>query len=171
MARLHSLELLPDDAGQAAVRRQWQALRDAGLPSQLDHRGASNAAHVSVVEAPALSSDALDVATARLGSLLPVTAVVGGVLLLGGGGGRVALARPVQLSDDVVRRVLAVRVHVPERRHHGWVPHLTLARGLDRSDVPRALEALGDHDAALELRLASLRHWDPDAGEVTDLAR
>ena len=37
MPRLHALELVPDDAGDAAVRRDWQALRDAGLPSQLDH--------------------------------------------------------------------------------------------------------------------------------------
>ena len=33
------LELLPDDAGRDAVLADWQALRDAGLRSQLDHRG------------------------------------------------------------------------------------------------------------------------------------
>lgn len=171
MPRLHSLELLPDDEGQESVRAQWQALADAGLPSQLDHRGTTNAPHVSVVEADALPDAALDVARARLGGLLPVTALVGGVLLLGEG--RVTLARPVQLADDVVRRVLAVRVQVPERRHLGWVPHLTLARRLERADVPRALEVLAGLDAerhaSLELRLTSLRRWDPDAGEVHDL--
>lgn len=167
MPRLHSLELIPDDDGQQAVRAQWQALHDAGLPSQLDHRGSTNAPHISVVEAEELPDAAFDVARARLASLLPVTALVGGVLLLGDG--RVTLARPVQLADDVVRRVLAVRVQVPERRHLGWVPHLTLARRLERSDVPRALEVLAGLEADLELRLTGLRHWDPDAGEVHDL--
>ena len=167
MPRLHSFELLPDDAGQEAVRAQWQALHDAGLPSQLDHRGSTNAPHVSVVESERLPDAAFDVARARLAPLLPVTALVGGVLLLGEG--RVTLARPVQLADDVVRRVLAVRVQVPERRHLGWVPHVTLARRLEPGDVPRALEALAGVDADLELRLGGLRHWDPDAGEVHDL--
>ena len=41
MPRMHALELLPDEAGCDVVRRDWQALRDAGLPSQLDHRGAA----------------------------------------------------------------------------------------------------------------------------------
>jgi len=34
------------------VRASWAALREAGLPSQLDHRGASNAVHLTVVSAP-----------------------------------------------------------------------------------------------------------------------
>ena len=54
MPRMHALELLPDDAGVDVVRRDWQALRDAGLPSQLDHRGATNTPHLTAVAAPAL---------------------------------------------------------------------------------------------------------------------
>src|SRR6478735_2891076 len=54
MPRLHALELVPDRAGQDLVRRDWQALRDAGLPSQLDHHGATNTPHVTVVSAPVL---------------------------------------------------------------------------------------------------------------------
>ena len=53
MPRLHALELLPDDDGEAAVRADWQALRDAGLPSQLDHAGETNTPHVTVVAVPA----------------------------------------------------------------------------------------------------------------------
>ena len=53
MPRMHALELLPDDAGRDVVRRDWQALRDAGLPSQLDHRGATNSPHVTVADVPA----------------------------------------------------------------------------------------------------------------------
>ena len=49
MPRLHALELVPDDAGDHAVRRDWRALHDAGLASQLDHPAATNTPHVTVL--------------------------------------------------------------------------------------------------------------------------
>lgn len=163
MPRLHALELVPDDAGQELVRREWQALRDAGLPSQLDHTSPTNAPHVTVVSAPRLPDAAVDVARARLGALLPVRARAAGLLLLGGE--RLTVARALDLDDDVVRRVLAVRVQVSDREHAGWLPHVTLARRLDRADAQRAIDVLGHAD--VELTLTGLRRWDPDLGRVT----
>lgn len=163
--RLHALELVPDEAGRSALLDDWQALRDAGLPSQLDHRGASNAPHVTVVSAPLLPQEALDVAEVRLGGLLPVAARLSGLLLLGGE--RVAIARAVDVDDTVLRRVLAVRAQVPDRHPAGWLPHVTLARRVLRADVPRALEVLA-HGGG-ELVLAGLRRWDPELGAVTTL--
>lgn len=55
--QLHAIELLPDAAGEAAVRAGWQALHDAGLPSTLDHTGASNTPHVTVIAVPAIRAD------------------------------------------------------------------------------------------------------------------
>jgi hypothetical protein len=165
MPRLHALELVPDDAGQSAVRRLWDDLLDAGLPSQALHTKASNAPHVTVVEAAELPDAAIDVARARLRPLLPSQVEARGVLVLGGE--RVTLALPVQLDDDLLRRALAVRVQVPERAHHGWLPHLTLARRFERADLPRALEVLGAPD--LTLTLVEVRRWDPDKGHVTAL--
>ncbi len=167
MPKLHALELVPDDEGQEAVRRDWQLLRDLGLPSQLDHPGSTNAPHVTVVSAPELPDAALDVAHARLGSLLPVRARAAGLLLLGGD--RLTIARAVDIDDDVVRRVLAVRVQVPDRQHVGWLPHVTLARRVDRADVQRAIDVLGHDDVVLTL--TELRRWDPDRGQVTTLAQ
>ncbi len=166
MPRLHALELVPDRAGQDLVRRDWQALRDAGLPSQLDHHGATNTPHVTVVSAPVLPEAAIDVAQVRLGSMLPVRARTAGLLLLGGR--RVTLARALDLEDDVVRRVLAVRVQVPDRQHVGWLPHVTLARRVAREDVQRAVDVLGHEDVVLTF--TELRRWDPDLGAVTWLA-
>lgn len=163
MPKLHALELVPDEAGRALVRAQWQLLRDAGLPSQLDHRGTTNAPHLTVVAAPELPPEALDVARVRLGGLLPVRARMSGLLLLGGE--RVTIAWAVDLDDVVVRRSLAVRAQVPGRQDVGWLPHVTLARRVPRADVPRAVEVLGDDRA--ELVLGELRRWDPDRGHVT----
>jgi hypothetical protein len=166
MPQLHSLELVPDAEGQAAVRRDWQALRDAGLPSQLDHPQASNAPHVTVVAASSLPETAVDVARARLGSLLPVRARAAGLLLLGGE--RLTIARAVDIDDDVVRRVLAVRVQAPDRQHLGWLPHVTLARRVERASAQRAIDVLGHADVVLTL--TELRRWDPGAGRATTIA-
>ena len=105
-------------------------------------------------------------ARARLGSLLPVRARTAGLLLLGGE--RVTIARALDIEDDVVRRVLAVRVQVPDRQHVGWLPHVTLARRVDRAAAQRAVDALGHDDVVLTL--TQLRRWDPDLGAVTWLA-
>jgi 2'-5' RNA ligase superfamily protein len=166
MPQLHALELVPDDAGQELVRRDWQALSDAGLPSQLDHRGSTNAPHVTVVSAPELPEAAIDVARTRLGALLPVRARTAGLLLLGGE--RVTITRALDLDDDVVRRALAVRVQVPDRQHVGWLPHVTLARRVDRARIQEAVDVLGHRDEVLTL--TQLRRWDPELGAVTWLA-
>ena len=157
---------MPDLSGQEVVRRDWQALRDAGLPSQLDHPGRTNAPHVTVVSAPDLPDDVVDLARVRLGSVLPVRARAAGLLLLGGE--RLTVARAVDIDDDVVRRVLAVRVHVTDRRHAGWLPHVTLARRLERASAQRAVDVLGHDD--VELVLTTLRRWDPDRDHVTTVA-
>lgn len=165
MPRMHALELLPDDAGCDVVRRDWQALRDAGLPSQLDHRGATNSPHVTVVAAPALRAEDEQRAVELVAALLPVQVRPAGVALLGGA--RVSLVRVIDVPDALVRAVLDLRGGVPDVQHVGWLPHVTLARRLDRADVPAALEAVGHEDAVITL--ASLRRWDPDAGIVTTL--
>lgn len=166
VSRLHSLELIPDQAGDAAVRADWQALRDARLPSQLDREGTTNTPHVTLVAARSLPDEAIDVARARLGSLLPVRARAAGLVLLGGE--RVTVARVLDIDDDVVRRVLAVRVQVPGRQHVGWLPHVTLARRLDRDEAQAAIDVLGHTD--VEFRLTAIRRWDPETHSVEMVA-
>lgn len=161
---MHALELVPDEAGSAAVVADWQVLRDAGLPSQLDHRGTTNAPHLTVVAAPLLPQEAVDVARVRLGGLLPARARISGLLVLGEE--RVTLAWSVDVGDDVLRRVLAVRAQAPDRHPQGWLPHVTLARRLRREELPRAVEALGARGAGRALVLTGLRRWDPECEKV-----
>ena len=61
-----------------------------------------------------------------------------------------------------------MRVQVPDRRHVGWLPHVTLARRLDRADAQRAVDALGYAD--VELTFTALRHWDPENRSVRVVA-
>jgi hypothetical protein len=162
--RLHAFELVPDEAGREAVLRDWQALKDASLPSQLDHRGSTNTPHVTVVAAPRLPSD--ERAVELLAPLLPVRVRAAGILLLGGP--RVTVARAVDVDDAVVAAVLTLRAGVPDPQHRGWLPHVTLGRRLPRASAAAALDVLGWADT--ELVLTGLRRWDPEAGTVTTLA-
>ena len=154
---LQSIELLPDAAGGDLVRQDWQLLRDAGLPSQMDHAGASNAPHLTLVAAPSVAS-AADRAVPLLTGLLPVEVRAAGLLVLGGR--RVTIARAVDVPDALVSVVMALRGVTPALPHQGWLPHVTLARRVERADVQRALEVLGHEDVVLSL--TTLRRWDPD---------
>ncbi|MEI5674037.1 MULTISPECIES: 2'-5' RNA ligase family protein [unclassified Nocardioides] len=163
MPRLHAFELVPDEAGRAAVLRDWQALRDAGLPSQLDHKGMTNTPHVTLLAGERLPPD--QEAVDLVGPLLPVRVRVAGVLLLGGS--RVTVARALDVDDALLSAVLGLRAGAGDLQHRGWLPHLTLGRRIRRVDVPAALEAVGTAD--VELVLTALRRWDPDEGTVTSL--
>jgi hypothetical protein len=147
------------------VLADWQDLRDAGLPSQLDHQGATNTPHLTVLAAPRLPSD--DYAAELLGPLLPVRARATGVLLLGGA--RLTVARAVDVDDSLVAAVLELRREAVGLEHRGWLPHVTVGRRIPRSSAGAALDALGWAD--VELVMTELRRWDPDAGRVTTLAR
>jgi hypothetical protein len=159
---LHSLELLPDEAGRVAVLRDWQALRAAGLRSQLDHRGMTNTPHLTLVAAPVITEAAEWAAVEALAGLLPVTVRTSGLLLLGAR--KLTVARVVDVDDALVAAVLRIRAAVDLPQHPGWLPHLTLARRLPRSEAQQAVEVLGHED--LELSLTELRRWDPDLGTV-----
>jgi hypothetical protein len=159
---LHSLELLPDEAGRAAVLRDWQALREVGLRSQLDHRGMTNTPHLTLVAAPVITEAAERVAVDVLAELLPVTVRTSGLLLLGAR--KLTVARVVDVDDVLVAAVLRIRAAVEAPQHPGWLPHLTLARRLPRSEAQQAVEVLGHED--LELTLTQLRRWDPELGTV-----
>ncbi len=162
MPRLHALELVPDDAGDHAVRRDWQALHDAGLASQLDHPAPTNTPHVTVLSLPELTADLEARAAVLVRPLLPVTVRASGLAVLGGD--RVTLARLLDVPEPLTRAVLDLRTGVDGERHPGWLPHVTLARRMPRGDVQRALDVLGYDDVTLTL--TTLRRWDPELHEV-----
>lgn len=166
MPRLHAIELVPDEAGDEAVRRDWLALRDAGLPSMLDHTAASNSPHVTLVALPAIGPELEERATAIVGSLLPVPVRCAGLALLGGE--KVTVARLIDVPPELTRAVLDLRREAPEERHAGWLPHLTLGRRLPRAEAQRAVDAVGYADDVLIL--TGLRRWNPEHHEVRILS-
>ena len=166
---MQSVELLLDDAAHAVVVRQWQALADAGLPSQAHHQGATNAPHVTI----GLASRIDEAAETRLATgvaHLPVTLTVGPLVLFGSGR-RVVLARMVVITDRLLalhRVVSQALASSPGQIEHlavgHWVPHVTLARRIEADMLAPALAALDTVGAdPLPAEVTQMRRWDGDA--------
>ena len=164
---LAAIEALLDDSSDAQVRRLWEALDAAGLPSQTRHTGATNAPHLTLVSAPLIDGGHVDLAGARLGPLLPIQVRVTGLALLGDGP-RHALALLCAVPSPVLAAVEELARAVGDPRAGAWVPHLTLGRRLTGAQVGRALEVLGEQRIPLErLVLDRVRRWDPATRSVT----
>ncbi|URM88730.1 2'-5' RNA ligase family protein [Streptomyces sp. MRC013] len=133
---MHSVELLPDETTERAVRDVWGRLLRAGLPSQAAHRHPTNRPHLTLAAADALVPGArirLDEALA----VLPLPLVLRGTVRFTG---RIhVLAWAVRRDDALLRLHEAVwralhdtsaggrlnPLHDPVR----WTPHITLGRG------------------------------------------
>ncbi|MBT3167600.1 2'-5' RNA ligase family protein [Streptomyces sp. Vc74B-19] len=53
---MRTVELLLDEAADAAVREAWRRLADAGLPSQARHRSPTNSPHLTLASCPELTA-------------------------------------------------------------------------------------------------------------------
>jgi len=173
---VHSLELLLDPASDEAVRDEWRVLSAAGLPSQGDHAGTSNAPHVTLVARPGLDP-AADPRLLPLSAALPLPAELGGLLLFGTPPRGLVLVRPVVVTGELLD--LHARVHeslggtgdVPHTTPGRWTPHVTLASRLTPDQVARAVDALAAADAPTTrpVVLSQLRRWDPSTGTIVPL--
>ena len=80
---LHAVEGLLDATSDTEVRREWAALAAAGLPSQSQHQGATNAPHITL----ALAGVVPDYVEARIARVLetmrPVPIRLGSLLVMG----------------------------------------------------------------------------------------
>ena len=166
---MQSLELLLDEESDEAVRREWLTLSRAGLRSQADHTGPTNAPHITVLateDHPAPD----DEMGSELAGLLPLPLRLGPVIAFPGR--RLVLARLVivdrtllELHASVVRaaRVAPTPLTTPGR----WVPHVTLARGIPMDDVGPALSLL--RAPGLDASVTRLRRWDSEAEQTHDV--
>jgi 2'-5' RNA ligase len=171
---LHSVEALLDDATAAEVRREWELLAAAGLPSQAAHTGSTNAPHLTLSVASAVPDFVERRLAERVAGHLPLPVRLGGLLVLGSR--RFVLARLVVPDAGLlalhgaVAEAMVACPDVPEPVRGGrWTPHVTLARGLGSRQVGEALAALG-RTRPVDGAVATVRRWDPDARRVWRLA-
>lgn len=170
MADVVSLELVFDEASDEAVRREWDALVAAGLPSQARHTGQSNRPHVTLLVRPQLGSPDLR----ALAEDLPLALTLGAPLLFGVGRSRV-IARSVIPSPEL----LAFHARLHELAGSGddaahtlpraWTAHVTLARRVPLDRVGDALAVLAEAGASeLAVTATGLRRWDAATRTVSN---
>lgn len=164
----HSIEMLLDADGDAAIRAAWQALADAGLPSQSHITAPTNRPHITLLAAAGITA-AADEPLRRLTGRLPFAAILGAPLVLGGPRHTLARlivpsAQLVELHAEIYRHVLPHVVGEPfaHSRPGHWTPHATLGRRFTGPDVGAALTCLAGMSADLEIRVSGLRRWDGD---------
>lgn len=142
---VQTVELLPDDATNAVVREQWEALATAGLPSQARHTGATNRPHVTLAVCSAIPAS-LEPGLVAAVAALPLPLRLGGLLVFGVH--RRVLARLVVPTVELLRLHAAVEVVLADCPGRGpllsparWTAHVTLARGLREEQLGAALTA------------------------------
>ncbi|EAP98143.1 hypothetical protein JNB_14303 [Janibacter sp. HTCC2649] len=164
---MEALELLLDNGMSQAVRLEWEALRAAGLPSQANHRGETNAPHITLLATDVLQATDGEL-TSGLSGLLPVGIRLGPVVTFPGR--RLVLARLVVVSADLLAfHAVAVRASdaepTPFTRPGAWTPHVTLARGLSAEEAGRALSLFGPE--AVDGSAVILRRWNSVTRQVS----
>jgi 2'-5' RNA ligase superfamily len=158
---VHSIELVFDSDTEAAIRRIWDDLAAAGIPSQAP----ASRPHVTLAVAESISADADELLRA-LNERLPLGCAVGAPVLFGRA--TAVFARLIvptgellALHADVHRRCLPylVPAPLPNSLPGQWTAHVTLARRVDGAQLGRALQIAG-RPAQIDGRFAGLRRWD-----------
>ncbi|OZC47774.1 hypothetical protein CH289_21365 [Rhodococcus sp. RS1C4] len=162
---VQSLELLLDESLDAAVRREWQILLDADLPSQARHTGESNRPHVTLAVADEMEGLDARIADEYLAVEFPIR--LGAYVLFRGK--HITLARAVVPSRkllDLHSRAATILGDADGNRSHTqpgkWSPHVTLARRMTRVELAEALVRLDSAQPDLVGHTVALRRWDGD---------
>jgi 2'-5' RNA ligase len=162
------VELLLDEDLDAAVRREWDALLAAGLPSQGRHPSETNAPHVTLTVASSVLPYLETALKAELTGQLPVPVRLGGVLVFAGRDGRHVLARSVvpniellELQDRCAALFVGLPGVSPQLLPGTWTPHVTLAHKVPTAALGTAVGVLGELPELIG-NAVSVRRWDSD---------
>ncbi|AYJ49917.1 2'-5' RNA ligase family protein [Rhodococcus sp. P1Y] len=160
---VQSLELLLDDSLDVAVRREWQLLIDADLPSQGRHTGESNRPHITLSVADDFEMLDARIEQEFLRVRFPVR--LGAFVVFRGK--HTTLARLVVPSKELLTlhaRVSELAEDSGGYRSHTtsgkWTPHVTLARRLTRVELAEAFLRLHACPSDLVGETSALRRWD-----------
>lgn len=158
---VHSIELVFDPDTEAAIRRIWDELAGAGIPSQAP----ASRPHVTLAVAESISAD-VDVLLGPVSERLPLGCAVGAPVLFGRTSA--VFARLIVPTGELMS--LHAEVHrlcgphlapapMPNSLPGHWTPHVTLARRVGGAQLSRTLRIAG-RPSQLEGHFAGLRRWD-----------
>ncbi|MCV7079053.1 2'-5' RNA ligase family protein [Mycobacterium szulgai] len=158
---VHSIELVFDSDTEAAVRRIWEELAAAGIPSQAP----ASRPHVTLAVAERIDSD-VDELLRPVAATLSMACAIGAPVLFG--------RANVVFTRLVVPTRSLLELHAEVHRLCGahltpgpmanslpgqWTAHVTLARRVGGSQLGRALRIAG-RPAQINGHFAGLRRWD-----------
>lgn len=170
-----SVELVLDAEADRAVRAEWRALAQAGLPTaERTVPSPSHRPHVTLLAQDALP-DGAEAGLAEAVAGLGLTVPLGAVMLFGPRRGSYVLVRAVVVSAallELQRRVADVGGAGPDGQFGAgrWTPHVTLARRVRADQVGPSLAVLGAADG-VEAHITECRRWDSDAKRAWTLGR
>ncbi|AKN17249.1 hypothetical protein MHAE_10346 [Mycobacterium haemophilum DSM 44634] len=164
---VHSIELVFDPDTESAIRRIWDQLASAGIPSQAP----ASRPHVTLAVAEHIGAE-VDELLGPVSQRLPLGATIGAPVLFGRA--NVVFARLVVPTSDLL--VLHAEVHrlcfpgppstlptvvapLSNIRPGQWTAHVTLARRVGGAQLGRALRIAG-RPSQIDGRFAGLRRWD-----------
>lgn len=163
---VQSVEVLLDAHLEALVRREWEALVDAGVSRELRRGGDPAVPHITVGVAASIDAE-VEAALREMDHRVGLELRLGGLLLLGGRSSvlvRVVVPSvPLLDLQATVWNALQGCPGMPDTMAPGrWTPHVTLARRVGSSDLQKAVDLLGGRTSA-EGSVAGMRRWDGDA--------
>ena len=161
---VHSVELVFDPDTEAAIRRIWDGLREAGIPSQAP----ASRPHATLTVAERIDP-AVDAPLARLTDRFPMACRIGAPVMFGRA--KVVLARLVVPTAELLD--LHAAVHGCALAHlqpapmanvlpGQWTAHVTLARRVGPAQLGRALRIAGK-PSEITGSIVGLRRWDGNA--------
>jgi 2'-5' RNA ligase len=158
---VHSIELLLDFDTESAVRRVWSALSEAGLRSPPP----TSRPHVTLLVADRISPEVEDKLSLVL-HRLPLPCVIGAPMAFGRSPfvlvrAVVPSAELLELQAEVARICLTYLTPgaLPNTAVGQWTPHITLARGVDPSQLSRAF-SIRKTTRDIRGSAVGLRRWD-----------
>jgi 2'-5' RNA ligase len=158
---VHSIELVFDRDTEAAIRRIWEDLAAAGIPSQAP----ASRPHVTLVVAERIAPD-VDALLRPVAQRLPLGCAVGASLLFGRS--NAVLARLIVPTAELL--AVHAEVHricgpylapgpMPNSLPGQWTAHVTLARRVGGAQLGRALR-IAARPSEIRGSFAGLRRWD-----------
>ena len=164
---IQTVELLLDEAGDAAIRAQWQALHEAGIPSLGAPAAPVPSPHITLTARQSIGPDR-EAALISSFPALPIAVHVGAPMIFGRDPRHLVLVRSVVASSELLHVQRTVHETLgstddvsPLTEPGNWTPHITLAR-LSIDHLEQALSILVSMDMA-PTRAASVRRWDGTA--------
>lgn len=161
---VHSVELVFDPDTEAAVRRIWDELRAAGIPSQAP----ASRPHATLTVADRIDPE-VDTLLRPLLARFPLPCRIGAPLVFGRA--KAVLARLLVPTTDVLDVHAEVhRLCLPHSRPGPmanavpgqWTAHVTVARRVMPAQMGRAVRIAGK-PTEIEGSIAGLRRWDGNA--------